>query len=862
MTSPQFPSTYSNNINCAYFVRKATPDVCGLEMHFKHFDVEMVNGCYYDFLEIENEKLCGTMQSNTIKRLKFASEIDQKQFNFHSDKQVGRTGFKIEVTQLTNCDSIFDEQDEIINNAKLELLPPPPSCSVCTSDKSGTLTSYGYSYGNYRNNLHCSYTIDRKSDRYCGIQLYFEDFSVAPSPNCDEDYLQIGDEKFCGTTLHSTRKLIPFRLSSKDGINSQVEHNYEDTMSHSANTSIQMIFHTNQVQTAKGFKIKFQQVKCNNLNDDDPEDKGKPPSNEINSNNGNENDDVARYSGNQDQDKTNHLDVINSYSTTPMPPYHCEHHFNSKYFTLISPNTTSMESGEINGQQTLTYPNNLACDFRITQNSSQVCYLELTFRKFDVEASAQCQFDYLEINNVRLCGTLQRQTTRTYIFNSMNKVIRFRTDGSTSRSGFVIDVEQLVCNGDAIIRPNLSMMNNITNYDASGKTNMNKPFMHNGPIKGTINPVYPNPNIQMKGNDLNNNTMNTDLCAKTYKEEEFEVFSPNYPLNYPLNSFCVYTIQRSSPSICKFEINFMQFNIENSKGGICTADYLDIMGVKVCGSLGSNTEKQFLFPMDRNDVRIVFSANALRSENDFGFYLRVKQINCNDQLNNLNNLNVINNQQPMPPYIQQEQPNDYPSNPLFLDSTLTGNCNEMHTESLFQLKSPNYPSNYVRNLHCMYKIIKNKPEVCQLEVTTIEFNVQPNLNNRQIMSSIQPQKCGQEYLDFNGNQVCGRIMPKTVKFFPFTSSEFLVKFKSGYTDLDDNSNSERAFLIQIRQRECPYMNPNQMSNQVPVKPQITDDPMMHLNNPMMGTKTGKTPMIISNNFEKKKQIEVCDQGKL
>lgn len=130
MTSPQFPSTYANNINCVYFVRKATPDVCGLEMHFTHFDVEPVNGCYYDFFEVEGEKLCGTMRSNTIKRLKFAPEIDQKQFNFHTDKQVGRTGFKIEVIQLTNCDSIFDEQDEneLLNNAKLEQLPPPPSC--------------------------------------------------------------------------------------------------------------------------------------------------------------------------------------------------------------------------------------------------------------------------------------------------------------------------------------------------------------------------------------------------------------------------------------------------------------------------------------------------------------------------------------------------------------------------------------------------------------------------------------------------------------------------------------------------------------------------------------------------------------
>ena len=411
-------------------------------MKFSHFDIEPVNGCIYDYFEVEGEKLCGTMRSNTIKRLKFALDIDQKQFNFHTDKQVGRTGFKIEVVQLTNCDSFFDGQDEneLLNNAKLEQLPPPPSCSVCTSEKSGTLISYGYPI-NYRNNLHCSYTIDKKSDSYCSIQLQFEDFNVAPSQNCVEDYLMVNDEKFCGTTLHSTRKLIPFKLHNANRLEegdkkTNNDNAYEDNSSMS-NSSIQMIFHTNQMQTAKGFLIKFQQILCNNVYEEELDDKSKVPSNDINSNNDN---DVARYSGQREQEKNNQINLMNTYSTTPMPPVHCEHHYNSKYFTLLSPNITSMDSSEINGQPTLSYPNNLACDFRITQNSSQVCYLELTFRKFDVEASTQCQYDYLEVNNVRLCGTLQRPTTRTYIFNTMNKVIRFRTDGSTSRSGFIINV--------------------------------------------------------------------------------------------------------------------------------------------------------------------------------------------------------------------------------------------------------------------------------------------------------------------------------------------------------------------------------------------------------------------------------------
>lgn len=224
ISSPKFPLNYPNNADCTYTITKSSPQVCALELTFMKFDIESVNGCYYDYLEIEGQKICGSYLTNTKRTIDFRGE--QKSLIFHTDKQVTRGGFNIKVTQVTDCHSNV-------------LLPPPPSCNICTKETSGTLVSYNYP-DPYRNNLLCTYTIEKTSRDMCSVELYFDDFDVLPSVDCMKDYLQISGQRYCGTTLHSTKKVVSFDT--------------ED--------SLTLVFRTNDALSSKGFSLKYTQKSC------------------------------------------------------------------------------------------------------------------------------------------------------------------------------------------------------------------------------------------------------------------------------------------------------------------------------------------------------------------------------------------------------------------------------------------------------------------------------------------------------------------------------------------------------------------------------------------------------------------------
>lgn len=102
-----------------------------------------------------------------------------------------------------------------------------------------------------------------------------------------------------------------------------------------------------------------------------------------------------------------------------------------------------------------SYLNNLDCTYYVRKNSSRVlCYLELSFVKFEVEGSPKCQYDYFEVGTAWLCGSLQTKTVRTCtcIFKANEKVLKFHSDATTSRTDFFIKAEHLECQGDKIIR--------------------------------------------------------------------------------------------------------------------------------------------------------------------------------------------------------------------------------------------------------------------------------------------------------------------------------------------------------------------------------------------------------------------------
>lgn len=60
LQSANYPSYYSNFMDCAYIIRKFSPSVCELQLTFLHFDLQEDSNCNYDYLEIDGEKYCGT----------------------------------------------------------------------------------------------------------------------------------------------------------------------------------------------------------------------------------------------------------------------------------------------------------------------------------------------------------------------------------------------------------------------------------------------------------------------------------------------------------------------------------------------------------------------------------------------------------------------------------------------------------------------------------------------------------------------------------------------------------------------------------------------------------------------------------
>ena len=94
-----------------------------------------------------------------------------------------------------------------------------------------------------------------------------------------------------------------------------------------------------------------------------------------------------------------------STTTTPVPIFapddriYCDQTFDEKMFDIKSPGFP------------YRYFDNLNCAYLIRKNSANVCRLKVTFNFFNVVSEdGNCQGDYLDLFNTRICGVLERYT--------------------------------------------------------------------------------------------------------------------------------------------------------------------------------------------------------------------------------------------------------------------------------------------------------------------------------------------------------------------------------------------------------------------------------------------------------------------
>ncbi|XP_008565950.1 PREDICTED: cubilin [Galeopterus variegatus] len=218
--SPNYPKQYDNNMDCTYVIGADPLSVVLLTSVSFHLEAHsaVTGSCANDGVHI----IRGTSFSSTPIATMCGEEIlapltimGPVLLNFYSNAHITDLGFKFSY-RIISCGGVFNFS-------------------------SGFIRSPAYSYTDYPNDMHCLYNITVRDNRV--IQLKFNDFDVVPSAFCSNDYLAIYDGsnisdpllgKFCGS------KLPP---------------NFKST-----SNSMLLVFKTDSFQTARGWKVSFQQT--------------------------------------------------------------------------------------------------------------------------------------------------------------------------------------------------------------------------------------------------------------------------------------------------------------------------------------------------------------------------------------------------------------------------------------------------------------------------------------------------------------------------------------------------------------------------------------------------------------------------
>ncbi|XP_074049030.1 cubilin [Macrotis lagotis] len=220
IVSPNYPRQYDNNMNCIYVIKANPQDAVVLNFQTFHLEapsalsgscindgVKIIQGDQATFTPIAT--FCGNKIPENI------SFIGPMLLNFYTNSRDTDFGFKA-TYRIISCGGNFNLSY-------------------------GSIKSPAYSLANYPNNMDCSYLITVRSDRV--ISLKFNDFDVALSTFCSQDYLSVYDGpntsapllgKFCGSQLPPNIK--------------------------STNNSLFLVFKTDSFETARGWKLSFRQT--------------------------------------------------------------------------------------------------------------------------------------------------------------------------------------------------------------------------------------------------------------------------------------------------------------------------------------------------------------------------------------------------------------------------------------------------------------------------------------------------------------------------------------------------------------------------------------------------------------------------
>ena len=237
--SKNYPRNYSNNLDCIHYIQRYSNNICGLELKFIHFDIEESEGCAYDFFEIDGENFCGHLPNGSRNIFHFDQAI--KSISFQTDSQVNGPGFHIKIRQLDDCRNAFMPMETSIG--AINQGGRQQKCSIIWHEREGKLSTLKYP-DPYPNDLLCAYTIERNPNgHYCSIEMNFLDFNLQNTRDCNSDFFEIQNERYCGQSLQNKQKLIPFNN----------------------NGFIRFLFKSDSNENGKGFLLNYTQLPCKQM---------------------------------------------------------------------------------------------------------------------------------------------------------------------------------------------------------------------------------------------------------------------------------------------------------------------------------------------------------------------------------------------------------------------------------------------------------------------------------------------------------------------------------------------------------------------------------------------------------------------
>ncbi|XP_046567693.1 tolloid-like protein 2 isoform X2 [Haliotis rubra] len=221
IVSPGYPSNYVNGLDCQWTLN--APIGSNITVKVLFLDLEKVASCVDDYLLFKDgtandarqlAKICDSRSTPIV------SSSNHMTIMFHSDHAVTGGGFRLQYSlerpNVSNCGS-----------------------SLLSASKHSWryLSSPGYPYYNYNNNMYCEWTISAPAGYKVKVEV--QTISMQYAPSCSKDYVLFRD----GSPSYATRlgkycsDVTGYIVSSRN--------------------SMTITFHTDTSVTDKGFSLKY-----------------------------------------------------------------------------------------------------------------------------------------------------------------------------------------------------------------------------------------------------------------------------------------------------------------------------------------------------------------------------------------------------------------------------------------------------------------------------------------------------------------------------------------------------------------------------------------------------------------------------